>query len=237
MGEVRNMKKNKTLIWVLSVILALVLGTAGYANWSPPWGQYQGFDVVKVIVDGREVSSDVPAVIIDGRTMVPLRLVAESMGRKIEWDQDGFAAKVTNVNGRPEREPQIDQQAPDFDRRIRETLALLKEKAPERYKSVVENIDAIVAGSANSALSRNNTVTINTRYYKAYSRTELASILVHEARHLEMYHVGDPLVWDAVAYEKEAYKAERDFLVEVGAPQVEIDVAEKYIKDPPVVPQ
>lgn len=78
------MKKNKTLVWVLSVVLAISLSTVGYA--AEPREQYQGFDVVKVVVDGREVSSDVPAVIIDGRTMVPLRLVSEALGEKVWWD-------------------------------------------------------------------------------------------------------------------------------------------------------
>lgn len=221
-------------VWLLALVLVAVAGSVGFAAGSAPWGQYQGYSIVKVIVDGREVSSDVPAVIIDGRTMVPLRLVAESMGRKIEWDQDQFAAKVTNVNGRPERQPLIDWQIPAFEARIRETLTFLKDKAPDRYKAVIENVDLIVAGTGNAALLRNNTVTISSKYFEAYSLTWLANILVHEAKHIELFRSGSPLARDAVSDEREAFKVSKEFLVEVGAPESEIKTVEGYVENPPV---
>lgn len=36
--------------------------------------------------DGATVESDVPAQIINGRTMVPLRILSESIGAKVDWD-------------------------------------------------------------------------------------------------------------------------------------------------------
>lgn len=39
-------------------------------------------------VNGREIVLDVPAQIIDDRTMVPLRFIAESFGCKVEWIND-----------------------------------------------------------------------------------------------------------------------------------------------------
>lgn len=42
---------------------------------------------VHVIVDGKELQNlDMPAVIIDSRTLVPLRAIFESMGAKVSWD-------------------------------------------------------------------------------------------------------------------------------------------------------
>lgn len=38
------------------------------------------------LVDGRAVPLDVPAQIIEGRTMVPLRFIAESFGAEVRWD-------------------------------------------------------------------------------------------------------------------------------------------------------
>ncbi|HWP98084.1 MAG TPA: copper amine oxidase N-terminal domain-containing protein [Syntrophomonadaceae bacterium] len=41
-----------------------------------------------VFLDGRVLSFDVPPMIIDGRTMVPLRAIFEAMGAKVSWDAD-----------------------------------------------------------------------------------------------------------------------------------------------------
>ena len=44
---------------------------------------------VKVFVDGEQLENlDMPAVIIDGRTLVPLRAIFEKMGAKVKWDPD-----------------------------------------------------------------------------------------------------------------------------------------------------
>lgn len=37
-------------------------------------------------VNGKEIVLDVPPVIIDGRTLVPVRFVSESLGAEVEWD-------------------------------------------------------------------------------------------------------------------------------------------------------
>ena len=41
---------------------------------------------VTVIVKGETVMFDQPPVIIDGRTLVPVRYVAEKLGCTVEWD-------------------------------------------------------------------------------------------------------------------------------------------------------
>ncbi|MBQ7975210.1 MAG: hypothetical protein IJ300_05945 [Clostridia bacterium] len=41
---------------------------------------------VTVVLDGEILNFDVPAQIIDGRTMVPMRLIFEKLGAEIEWD-------------------------------------------------------------------------------------------------------------------------------------------------------
>jgi len=42
---------------------------------------------IKLIVDGKAVQSDVEPQIINGRTMVPARFLAEALGAKVEWDE------------------------------------------------------------------------------------------------------------------------------------------------------
>ncbi len=39
-------------------------------------------------IDGREVKLDAPVREIDGRTMVPLRFIAEAFGAEVQWDND-----------------------------------------------------------------------------------------------------------------------------------------------------
>lgn len=40
----------------------------------------------RAVVGGREVELDVPARIVSGRTLVPVRFVAEALGARVEWD-------------------------------------------------------------------------------------------------------------------------------------------------------
>jgi len=72
---------------------------------------------VRIFVDGREVISDVPAQIIDGRTMVPLRFVAEEMGAKVYWDETGedwgFGKRTVVISTKEEFQP-----APEPEQRI-----------------------------------------------------------------------------------------------------------------------
>jgi len=42
----------------------------------------------KVLVDGQEKSIDVPAAIIGGRTLIPLRFLSENMGYNVVWNGD-----------------------------------------------------------------------------------------------------------------------------------------------------
>lgn len=60
----------------ITLAMALILGT----------GTALALDPIKIIVDGKEVAGDTPAQIVNGRTMVPIRLVAESMDAEVSWD-------------------------------------------------------------------------------------------------------------------------------------------------------
>ncbi len=43
---------------------------------------------VTVVINGQELSSDQPAVIIDGRTMVPMRAIGEALNVVVNWESD-----------------------------------------------------------------------------------------------------------------------------------------------------
>jgi hypothetical protein len=53
--------------------------------------------VVKVLVNGQAVESDVPAVVLDGRTLLPVRAVAQALGVSVSWDQGTYTATVTTA--------------------------------------------------------------------------------------------------------------------------------------------
>ncbi len=45
-------------------------------------------DPIKLIVNGVETKTDVPPQIVKGRTLVPIRTVAESLNMNVRWDDD-----------------------------------------------------------------------------------------------------------------------------------------------------
>ncbi len=46
--------------------------------------------------DGKTVELDVPAVIVDGRTLVPLRFVSQSLGANVAWDGDSRTITINS---------------------------------------------------------------------------------------------------------------------------------------------
>jgi len=46
------------------------------------------------LIDDSEVTLDVPAMIIDGRTMIPVRFAAESLGFGVDWDDRARTVKI-----------------------------------------------------------------------------------------------------------------------------------------------
>lgn len=71
-----TMTKAVIAILLLPVMLFAALCFAQAANAQ---------EEIKIYVDGRQVQTDVPAYIKSGRTMVPLRFIAEAFGFKVVW--------------------------------------------------------------------------------------------------------------------------------------------------------
>lgn len=55
---------------------------------------YNGYQVVNVVVEGRQVKGDVPAIIMDGRTLIPLRVVGEALGVEMKWDGNANTVNI-----------------------------------------------------------------------------------------------------------------------------------------------
>ena len=75
----------------ISLILALILISLISFNL----GAYAG-QPVKIFVDGSELHPDVPAQIIGGRALVPLRFVAEALGAEVIWDEQTKSVIITS---------------------------------------------------------------------------------------------------------------------------------------------
>ena len=46
-------------------------------------------------VDSKPVELDVPAKVVNDRTFVPVRFIVESLGEKVEWNQDELRVDIT----------------------------------------------------------------------------------------------------------------------------------------------
>lgn len=79
---------------LVGLLVAMLLATAAPALAGAN-GQFQGLDVIKMFVDGREVQGDTPAVVLNGRTMVPVRFVSEALGATVNWDAANQTINIT----------------------------------------------------------------------------------------------------------------------------------------------
>ncbi|MCC5910523.1 MAG: N-acetylmuramoyl-L-alanine amidase [Clostridiaceae bacterium] len=58
-------------------------------------GRNTDFHVAGLKMFGEKIETDVPPVLHNSRTLLPVRFVAESMGAEVEWDQEQYAATIT----------------------------------------------------------------------------------------------------------------------------------------------
>jgi hypothetical protein len=72
---------------IVTLVLVLVMGA----------GTALALDPIKIIVNGQEVVGDIPAQIINGRTMVPIRLVAEALDADVRWDEVNRQVVITTA--------------------------------------------------------------------------------------------------------------------------------------------
>jgi hypothetical protein len=78
-----------SLRFVLSVVMGclLVCTFAVLAQASSP---------ISIIVDGNTIASDVPPQIINGSTMVPVRVISEALGATVSWDSSTQTVTLLN---------------------------------------------------------------------------------------------------------------------------------------------
>ncbi len=57
-------------------------------------GEFEGLPIVNVKINGETVTSDVPAVKLSGRTVLPVRAIAESLNAIVKWDEKTATASL-----------------------------------------------------------------------------------------------------------------------------------------------
>jgi hypothetical protein len=105
--------------FLAGLLVGLLLATAMPALAA----QYQGYDIVKVLVNGKEVQSDIPAIMVNGRTMVPLRFVSEALGAKVTWDEANWQAQIEGKVFPPADKITIQSTIQDLAKRYRNRAA------------------------------------------------------------------------------------------------------------------
>lgn len=98
------MKKIRTLLISLLVLTALA-GMAGAASLTvqvrnPKEGRYTERTVtaVSLVCDGKALTADIPAILLDGRTMVPVRVVSEQLGATVTWKQESQQVVIESAS-------------------------------------------------------------------------------------------------------------------------------------------
>lgn len=82
----------------LLAVLIFTIGTVT-AFGESLWGSYEGFSKARIMVNDEEMKEgDVPAIIVNGRTMLPLRQVSEYLQATVKWDQSTFTANIYKPN-------------------------------------------------------------------------------------------------------------------------------------------
>lgn len=77
----------------------LVMLGAGIVYAGSPWGEYQGFTKVQVKINNQTITTgDVPAFMIDGRVVLPLRELAASLQAVVKWDDETKTASLYKPN-------------------------------------------------------------------------------------------------------------------------------------------
>ena len=52
---------------------------------------------ISIVVDGKVIQTDVAPEIKNGRTMVPIRVIAEALGCEVEWEQATQTVKIISI--------------------------------------------------------------------------------------------------------------------------------------------
>ena len=79
MTKKRSFIKALSLLLIIAVVFSFPVIPVTAANNTTE---------IKLVVNGETITPEVPPQIINNRTMVPIRFIAEALGNTVEWDKD-----------------------------------------------------------------------------------------------------------------------------------------------------
>lgn len=80
-----NLQKIKYLI--SGITIGTIISTSAIALADNP---------IKLFINDKQISTDVSPVMIEGRVLVPVRVVSENLNCDVEWDQQNNTVKITS---------------------------------------------------------------------------------------------------------------------------------------------
>jgi len=83
----------KAAVLAATVVLCLVFVAVVMASVN---GEYNGYPIVKLVINGKTVKSDVPAIIMGNRTMVPIAIVSETLGCNVGWNPETYTVTISD---------------------------------------------------------------------------------------------------------------------------------------------
>lgn len=158
------MKKNLFKFLMPAILAILFFANIVFASYSLEIILPIGSKTAKI--NGKTISLDVPAQIINGRTMVPLRFIADAFSTEIQWDQankivyirqdkenqGALTKRVTNFSLRPNS----GSETATYDSTIQISKKYLKIKFSYLLTSDQSSLECIV--SASNGVSKKETV-------------------------------------------------------------------------------
>ena len=93
------MKKKRVLAFVLFALFALHLPAAAAEAATTIRNIQASYMGITIVADGAEVSTEVEPFVSDGVTYVPVRAVAEALGKEVTWDEETKTVYIGAVPG------------------------------------------------------------------------------------------------------------------------------------------
>jgi hypothetical protein len=84
------MKRKIAILLTVALLLSTGIVYAASVN-----GNFAGLPIVNVKVNGETVKSEVPGVVLQGKTLLPASAIAESLDSVVTWDQSTMTASIT----------------------------------------------------------------------------------------------------------------------------------------------
>lgn len=82
--------KRKTMTTIIALVALLFFLSSAV----------QGETFMQIMLDGKQLEVDVAPIVLDGRTMVPLRVIAENLGAAVNWSSVTRTVEITSPEQR-----------------------------------------------------------------------------------------------------------------------------------------